>query len=91
MTCCPMIVPLTVAVQDEIALSVEDGLCVGLDVDIAFNGKQTEYHGPTSFVPSEEQQTIQTAGYTVREDIIIEPIPSNYGKISWDGRRITVS
>ena len=37
MTCCPMIVTLTVAVQDEIELSVEDGLCVGLDVDIAFN------------------------------------------------------
>lgn len=49
------------------------------------------YPGPTTITPSAEAQTLETAGFYMREDITIEPIPSNYGLITWDGAVITVS
>ena len=53
---------------------------------------ETEYYdGPTEVTPSPEVQVLSTTGKTVAEDITVNPIPSNYGLITWDGTRITVS
>lgn len=49
------------------------------------------YEGEHEVTPSDETQILQTADKTVRQNIIINPIPSNYGRITWDGRVITVS
>ena len=50
-----------------------------------------EYHGCCDFVPSKEKQIVPIANKMVRENIVIEPIPSNYGLITYDGFGITVS
>lgn len=91
MTFYPSVVPLQVIVPKEVKLSVEDNFPIELDVDVAFNNKATSYLGPTSFIPTEERQIAHTAGQLIEQDIIVEPIPSNYGKITWDGRRITIT
>lgn len=49
------------------------------------------YEGDYEFTPSEEAQTITIEGRTASQDIVIQPIPSNYGLITWDGRTLTVS
>lgn len=49
------------------------------------------YPGPTEFTPSTEKQTIGVSGYRLKEDITINPIPSNYGLITWDGSTLMVS
>ena len=49
------------------------------------------YTGQTEVTPSEETQTLQTANRTVLQNIIINPIPSNYGLITWNGSTLTVS
>lgn len=49
------------------------------------------YSGATEITPSEETQTLQTANKTVLQNIIINPIPSNYGRITWNGSTLTVS
>lgn len=49
------------------------------------------YEGPYRVTPGEEAQTLETAERTVMENIIIEPIPSNYGLITWNGSTLTVS
>lgn len=49
------------------------------------------YQGEYEFTPSESTQVVQVADKTAMQDIVINPIPSNYGCISWDGRCITVS
>lgn len=54
-----------------------------IDVDI--------YDGGYVFTPAEEEQVIQTTNKTLTQDIIINPIPSNYGKITWNGSTLTVS
>ena len=48
------------------------------------------YSGTYSITPSEEAQTLQTSMRTLSGDVTIQPIPSNYGRIAWDGSKITV-
>lgn len=49
------------------------------------------YGGETHITPSAETQILSTHNRIVKENIIIEPIPSNYGLIGWDGSILTVS
>lgn len=49
------------------------------------------YDGPYEWLPSEESQTVSISGKMATTDIIIEPIPSNYGRITYNGSTITVS
>lgn len=49
------------------------------------------YTGEYVFTPTQSTQTIETAGLKVLEDFIINPIPQNYGLITWDGSTLTVS
>lgn len=49
------------------------------------------YDGPTTVTPTREEQVLNTMGKTVTQNITVEPIPPNYGLITWDGRKITVS
>ena len=50
-----------------------------------------DYSGAYEFVPTAETQTIPTDHLVLLDNIVIDPIPSNYGLISWDGVVITVS
>ena len=92
--------------QQEVVLDGELSLDLHIDgdmsLDIPVDGeagtviKVTEhdlpvYSGQTEITPSEETQTLQTANRTVLQNIIINPIPSNYGKITWNGSTLTVS
>lgn len=49
------------------------------------------YEGATTFTPSDTVQVIPTRDLVLGDDITIEPIPSNYGRIEWNGAFLTVS
>ena len=49
------------------------------------------YQGAYTITPSNQAQTLPTAGASLAQDITVEPIPSNYGLITWNGSVITVS
>ena len=49
------------------------------------------YDGPYEVTPTNEAQTLQTAGRTLAQDVTVGAIPSNYGLITYDGSIITVS
>ena len=49
------------------------------------------YDGPYEFTPTQEPQVVEIANQQAAQDIIINPIPSNYGLITWDGTVLTVS
>ena len=49
------------------------------------------YTGATEITPSQETQILPTADTVVLENIVINPIPSNYGLITWNGSTLTVS
>lgn len=49
------------------------------------------YEGPFEVTPSTEEQTLETYHLYVGADIKINPIPNNYGLITYNGVTITVS
>lgn len=49
------------------------------------------YPGPYVITPSDTTQVYETSGKQMERDLRINPIPSNYGKITWNGAVLTVS
>ena len=49
------------------------------------------YTGAYEVTPSREAQLLPTAGTRPENDIVIDPIPENYGLITWNGSYIRVS
>ena len=67
---------------------------ISVDAEIATTIKHSElpvYTGETEVTPSDETQILQTANTALYDNITINPIPSNYGLITWDGSTLTVS
>lgn len=49
------------------------------------------YTGLYVITPNSNTQLLNTAGTLVTDNIRVEPIPSNYGLITWNGSVLTVS
>lgn len=90
----------TVVLDGDLSLIIPvDGdinLLIPVDGESGVVTKVTEhdlpiYTGQTEITPSEETQLLQTANKTVVQNIVINPIPSNYGRITWNGSTLTVS
>ena len=81
---------------DKIVLDGELSLNIPLDGTPDKVLKVTEYDLPvydgiTEITPSNQAQVLQTSNKAVTRNIIINPIPSNYGLITWNGSTLTVS
>ena len=49
------------------------------------------YTGETTITPGDEEIVLPTTLKSLLTDITINPIPSNYGKITWNGSTLLVS
>ena len=80
-------------------MNAEIELCVSTDpVDLCIESPIIveatpipAYQGATVVTPTQETQTLETQGFRLLENIVINPIPSNYGLITWNGSALTVS
>ena len=90
----PITIPMTVSVSmvtfpmsvsvSEISLAVNPSAeyrMVSADV----------YDGQYEFTPTQQTQTVATFDKLLTQNITINPIPSDYGKITWNGSILTVS
>ena len=73
-----------------------DAFVCSMDAEETFNvefggNSAREYHGVYNVTPSEETQTLLTANRVLTQNVVIDPIPSNYGLITWNGSFLTVS
>lgn len=50
-----------------------------------------EYDGPYEVTPTQETQVLATADRMLVENVVINPIPNNYGLITWNGSVLMVS
>lgn len=82
---------LTATIISPAALTVAIGSAQILEASIAANRAWDTYSGPTTVTPSDQTQILSTAYKNVASDIVINPIPSNYGRISYNGAVLTVS
>lgn len=80
----------------EIVLDGELSLNIPMDGEVGTITKVVEhdlptYTGETVITPSTTEQVLATAEKVVTRNIVINPIPSNYGLITWNGSTLTVS
>ena len=73
----------------EMVLSDIDSLQLGLETPGEYIGES--YGGPYEVTPTAEIQTLETAHRLMTENTVINPIPNNYGLITWNGSVLTVS
>ena len=90
----PIIVPLrvsnnTMVVPMGVGSNAEQ-IAVGLGY-VVVTGMPAHYTGSYEFTPSDEVQTISIQDQMADADIIINPIPSNYGRVTWNGSVLTIS
>ena len=80
----------TIVIDGDLSLLIpESGEC-GIITKIR-EGDLPAYTGPVEITPGREAITLATENKTVLENIKVNPIPSNYGLITWDGSVLTVS
>ena len=58
---------------------------------IRFSDSTPLYIGSYEVTPAQYAQILRTKGKRMVDDVTVNPIPSNYGLISWDGSVMTVS
>lgn len=89
----PYKVPLMVSTDGTaVNLGVQEPKSVALDMSVGVYAQIGEhYHGSYEVTPSSEAQVLDTDTLILDGNITINPIPSNYGLITWDGSTITVS
>lgn len=61
------------------------------NLTVAERAETPEYTGSYEVTPSSQTQTIPIMGMKAVQDITVDPIPSNYGLITWNGSTLTVS
>lgn len=89
------------AIKDNVVITVNDNstsatlVVESLEVDVSISVSEgmsvPAYTGAYTFTPTESTQTVQISGKRATSNITINPIPSNYGRITWDGSTLTVS
>lgn len=79
--------------EDALALEVsEAALEWGSDEYVrVVNVTADEYDGPYDATPSSAAQTFATTGKLMVREFTVNPIPSNWGLITWNGLTLTVS
>ena len=80
----------TIVIDGELSLLIpESGEC-GIITKVREHDLP-DYTGPVEVTPGSETIMLATVNKTVLENIKVNPIPSNYGLITWDGSVLTVS
>ena len=77
-----------------VPISVEGGGAIALQFEqirTVYRDERPAYDGPYSVTPSAEAQTLETNGKRMTGDVVVDPIPSNYGLVTWNGAYITIS
>lgn len=90
--------PLTLDanIELDVSLTVDgffdmDELLEGEVGTIQYYSDYTSYSGATTVTPTEDTQVLGTSGTLVLTNITVNPIPTNYGKITYNGSTITVT
>lgn len=87
-----MDVKMVVGTGTDVNMSVDNNNYIHASVDSFAYIKNFKdvYAGETHIAPTDSTIILDTAGMVVPDQIIIDPIPSNYGRIEWDGSTLTI-
>lgn len=68
------------------AVSAEASLAGALTIA----GSIPTYHGSYEITPGDAPQIVECSGLLMPQNIVVNPVPSNYGRIDWDGISLSV-
>lgn len=71
-------------------IEIPEPIDLELDTNIIIHGDFDYYTGETEVTPSEETQVLQTNDLMMQANVTVNPIPQNYGRLSWNGSVLTV-
>lgn len=77
--------------ENVVHFGVHGGESISLSASTGIPIYPEAYTGATEVTPSEEVQTLSTKGLSLLSDITINPIPNNYGLITWDGTGLRIT
>lgn len=65
----------------------------GIEIKNEYNigGQKEKYPGPYTVTPSSSQQIFNTNDKECTQNFVVEPIPSNYGLVTYNGFSLTIS
>lgn len=80
-------------IPQSISVSVDQGtLGIGTGTPVARDYVERDpFTGDYEITPSSETQTLLTKNLRMTDNVVINPVPSNYGLVTWDGSVITIS
>lgn len=81
-------VALTSTISGEIDLTSQ--ICGEIE-KVLWVDNRNAYTGDYVVTPTDEEIILETANKIMTDNVIVNPIPSNYGLITWNGSVLTVS
>lgn len=81
----------TLSAVESIQADLSAVASIGGAIDIPQIVRPAAYGGTYEVTPTADAQTLSTSNLYMTDDIIINPIPDNYGLITWNGSYLTVS
>lgn len=87
-------VPMQVsAASVSVPVSVtDDGISISVGIGAAYTMVEgSPYDGPYTVTPGRDAQVLETRGKIMTENVTVEPIPPNYGLVTWNGSVLTIS
>ena len=83
-------VTFSIPVTNAVSFGVQSVSPLSVSIPLSA-GYTSPYTGGYEITPTGATQTLNTTGKLMLDDLIINPIPSNYGLITWNGAFLTVS
>ena len=62
-----------------------------LHVDMSDMHSAGTYEGTYEVTPNLQTQTLQTTNKTLTQNVVVHPIPNNYGLITWNGTILSIT
>jgi hypothetical protein len=88
----PIVLDVDISEQYDMTVGGNDGYDVSTDSKIVINKIEADpYEGEYVITPSGAVQILATKDKKAAQNITIQPIPQNYGLITWNGSFLTVS
>lgn len=86
-------IPMSVA-ADSAAISMNvaaTSAAVPCEMEAVVTVLPTPYRGGYVVTPTAEEQVLEVQGMSMVQNLVVNPIPNNYGRITWNGSTLTVS
>lgn len=86
-----MAIKLRVQTNNDIRLTVSDNNSATFTAEQGIPLYPQDYTGSYEVTPSSQTQTLPTSGLMMTGNVVVNPIPSNYGLITWNGTGLRIS